>query len=268
MNKRGQVTIFIIIAIVIIAAVIIFFAIKNYNVLPDQENLDKIPEAQNIKLFVESCLKTTSETSITSIGQKGGYFNLTSNKINIFLYEYPVFIQNDNSYVPTLESIQTEISHSIEYNIKDCLDDFQQFTDQGISVSFKDIQATTKINENYTEVTLNMPLTIKKGSSTAKISVFSTRVEPLKLPSILNSVNQLINKQVKSKNTLCFSCVSDSIKEKNMKLKVLDSNNVFLYTLTDYDSNFTSSPYEFKFIGTYDFPECNSTGGCFNELNK
>ena len=70
MLKRGQVTIFIIIAILIVAVVVIFFMFR--------DNLgigSSLPSyAENVYTFTQSCIEDSAKEVIYDVGQGGGYY--------------------------------------------------------------------------------------------------------------------------------------------------------------------------------------------------
>ena len=71
-SKRGQVTIFIIIAIVIIAAVAIFFIFRN-TIAPTTQIPQEFQPVYNTFL---SCLQNNAQTGISILESQGGYIYL------------------------------------------------------------------------------------------------------------------------------------------------------------------------------------------------
>src|SRR3989344_4265539 len=67
LNKIGQITIFIIIAIVIVAGIIIFFVVRN--VLEKSE----IDSNTDIFDFFDSCIESKTRNAISISGSQGGY---------------------------------------------------------------------------------------------------------------------------------------------------------------------------------------------------
>ena len=71
MNKKAQVTIFVILAILIVAVIIIFFAVRNSIV----DTSNKIPiQIIPIYDFVTGCIEDSGYNALYTIGQQGGYF--------------------------------------------------------------------------------------------------------------------------------------------------------------------------------------------------
>ena len=84
MKKRGQVTIFIIIAILIIGAVALFFVFNG--TLRKFETIN--PEVAPIQKFVQECLDETLESAVYDIAKRGGYNdpeNITSAGVTYYI---------------------------------------------------------------------------------------------------------------------------------------------------------------------------------------
>ena len=80
MKKRGQATIFIIIAIVIVAIIISLIVFKNSSTKENQgaeyfKSQGLQPSINNIQDFIIDCLETTSKDALIKIGLQGGYNN-------------------------------------------------------------------------------------------------------------------------------------------------------------------------------------------------
>src|SRR3989344_3107805 len=73
MLKRGQVTIFVVVAVVIVALVGISYVVVNNKEKGSDTNLS--PEAQVFKTYMDGCLKDVLRDSIVHIGLQGGYFS-------------------------------------------------------------------------------------------------------------------------------------------------------------------------------------------------
>ncbi len=83
MNKRGQVTAFVILGIVIFALVsIIFYARQNIFVAPSVENLKA--ELDSIKTNLENCVKKNVEDPLRKIALQGGYLEPKQDTYRLF----------------------------------------------------------------------------------------------------------------------------------------------------------------------------------------
>src|SRR3989338_3113173 len=82
MNKRGQVTIFIILGIIILAAVVLVFYLTGDTLVKQSEGKVNI-ETKPLKNYVGDCLEKTGNDALTLIGKQGGVIN----PVNYRLYE-------------------------------------------------------------------------------------------------------------------------------------------------------------------------------------
>ena len=69
MNKRGQLTIFVIAAILVVGAVLLYFAFQQ-GLIQQPLNAD----AERVYNFVQTCIEEKSVETIYQIGENGGYF--------------------------------------------------------------------------------------------------------------------------------------------------------------------------------------------------
>lgn len=271
MDKRGQLTIFLIIAVVIVGAVVIFFVLKQAK--PPIEGEPQITGSIDVTEIIEKvngCLDKSAKYSVTYVGFQGGYYNLPEKNTVIFTDRYPIFIDKGQNIIPSIESIQNEISNFTEIQLTDCLEDFKEFKEQGFNINSGKIAVSTKINQDNIAVNLTFPLTITKGDSSAAISKFSTTIKPILMPKILNFAEQVAVQHQQDTRGICLACISSLAEQNSLEVTVLETfeNDVFLFSIQDSESNFTDYPYNFYFSSRYDFPDCNNTRGCLDELSK
>ena len=82
MKKRGQVTVFLIIGLVILISFGIFYYAKSYNTKSAIKNALKktASETDIVKAYVEACIKNVAEEALfEKIGEQGGYIDVNAN---------------------------------------------------------------------------------------------------------------------------------------------------------------------------------------------
>ena len=171
MEKRGQITVLIMIGIVIIAALVIIFSLRNYvfkKAVEKDEREQILGEAiKPIKIYLDDCIKDLANNAIERISLQGGYINIPNNKepinpllpfsnnLDIFgnnaLRVTYWFYESDNGIqrtdVPTLREMETRIGEYIDSNINACLNNITFFEDYEIS-KFKDTKTSVAIGDN------------------------------------------------------------------------------------------------------------------------
>ena len=204
MKKRGQVTLFIILGLVIIAV----FGILVYYRNASLEQLDVIKERKSsiqeeaITNYVESCLKTVSDEAVWRIGYFGGYTGYDENYVyyeefngDLFHgYKVPYYLDSYRSVFPSLEEIKSNLFDFIVLRLDSCLN-FNEFEEIGYTIEKPDseeILNKIRINLESVDVKIVYPLTIKKDDSVVKIENFRVEV-PLRFGVLYESAVTLVN---------------------------------------------------------------------------
>lgn len=238
MKKRGQVTIFIIIAIVLVASVVLFFAFK-----------DKLgifsPKSDPVYLYVENCIRETGEDAIHFITQNGGYLFpptlSTSDGI-------PYYYSNDRDYTPTKERIEEEISDYIKNTLSYCTNEFTNFQD--LNISEGEVKAETIIEDNNLILSVKYPITIEKGGSITRFEDFNDIKVDSRIGVMYNSIKKLIQDQI-GKEDICLSCISEIVDEEGFTIDMTSTTEGIIFTLRDEHSKIKDVPVEWRFANEY-----------------
>ena len=142
--KRGQVTLFIIIALVIVVGIALFFVLKNN--YSNTNILNK--KVQPIYDSYLSCLESTLDEGIKILGYQGGYIQLpefvagsnyrpTSSQLDFFgqPIAYWYFISGNNlvkEQVPTKKDMEKELENYLSQRLDGC--NFKEYSQTGYDV--------------------------------------------------------------------------------------------------------------------------------------
>ena len=73
-SKRGQITVFIIIGLIILFSTAIFFYFKQAKVEEEVGAGAKVPyEIQPVETYVTDCIETIAQEAVLKVGRTGGY---------------------------------------------------------------------------------------------------------------------------------------------------------------------------------------------------
>ena len=166
-KKRGQVTLFIILGLIILVGIVllIYFKASAFKKWPLKLITEDAPnELKPLQTFVTECLEQVSREAIVKIGLGGGYLEPTNSEYTPYYFqvnqnnptESDILVINQNNKVPywyymntpnscyncmvteknipTFEDMQRQISVYVEKNIDSCLNDFKAFEDMKIKV--------------------------------------------------------------------------------------------------------------------------------------
>ena len=136
--KRGQISLFIIIGILIIVAVGIFFVVRNQISLPE-----KVPlEVQPIDNAIEECVQQRLLDAVRLVGLQGGFIILPSNYLETEDFGIAYGYYEGTKTLISREKIQEEIDGFVSGAVIYCIneEDFLEF-----NVSLENAVSNTRI---------------------------------------------------------------------------------------------------------------------------
>ena len=173
LDKRGQVTIFVIIAIVILAGVAVYFLARgNLGVSGIPTSLEPVFN------YYTECIKEETKTAIELAGSQGGYVETPpyvpgsdyapfSSQLNFLGFPVPYWYYiSGNGLIkeqaPSKGDIERGIAGYVEERVRDCK--FDNFYSQGFDINLGESSASVRINDESVDVTVDSGLAVSKGS--------------------------------------------------------------------------------------------------------
>ncbi len=225
--KKGQVTIFIIIGIVILfvfAGVLYFTKISVKTPIKAEEGpiVAMVPsEFQPIQAYTENCLRNTLKQGLKLLGQQGGHIypelkgKFTSRPADadgILLGATPVpywyyrvnlngeMLNTYSSLQPKLHlsedpalSVEAQLNRFVGEKINNCLQEYQPFVGQGFTISVDDDKEkiSTSIGDTSVSALLELPVRAARGSAEKELTQFYVKI-PLALKHYFAVAEQII----------------------------------------------------------------------------
>jgi len=235
-HKKGQITIFIIIGIVLLIAFGFLFYYQSYSTQNGDVNLRKIfsfgLDTVPIKNYVEDCIQVTANDAINYVGKHGGYYdldNVISTESVIYNTAYYYFLEQN--LMPSKKEIQKEISDYIDDNLFFCLQNFAVFEEQGFDVEMGETKSSVILSDDNLRISLNLPLSIKRESQKSELDKFIVDADT-KLGRMWDSAFILTEKQMYNPNRICISCIFEEAEKNDIIIELYNLNNdtiVFLF---------------------------------------
>ena len=169
MKKRGQVTLFIIIAIFIVVVVLLLIQFKPWKTINLSSNQNTQSDLAVIKKQIETKLYETTIDSLYIVSLRGGYYNMTN---PVLEYQNYLFKLYNSTNFPSKETVANDMSKYIENNLKNKLN-LSQFESEGYSFDMSDLKANVVLGNTIT-ANVTFPITIKKGDQVVQLKDFST----------------------------------------------------------------------------------------------
>lgn len=241
--KRGQITIFFILGLIIVAGISVIFMYRQtvfetigLEKLVGEEALPQQVEA--VKDYAEECAKSTAEKGLILLGMQGGYTDIgirqASDKLvteDFTDYKGTAYLYyKGQNNVPSVERVNVELSKYLDQRLSDCAkDDFP-----GLKVTFGKPVTKTNVLEKKVEFEINWGIVVKKDESEYKIKTINFDMPKLRLGELRNIVDQIVNKHIELKaDTTCLSCLVDISAEKDIKIDVQTIDDDIFFMLTD-----------------------------------
>lgn len=204
MAKKGQITIFIIIGLLLIVSIGIYiYATQEAATAPleaEEAKVAAVPaEVQPLREFVTNCLYITAKQGLTLIGERGGYIEplqrynpaeptegsavqfAPGSKLKI-PYWWHLASKNEcvgncefRSERPSLETIKAQMDGYISEELPKCLGTFEQFRNQQFTITpIGAIDPDTRITKGNVAVLLAYPLNAEKAGVKFELKDFAT----------------------------------------------------------------------------------------------
>lgn len=274
--KRGQITIFIILGLVIVIIFGIFFYVSKFSAkTKGTSGVAKSLETGDteiVKTYVEVCLKIVSEDALFNrIGLYGGYIDPNGDveygeapsnpdPTSYLGNAVPYYLDGTDTYTPDLNDIKKRMSNYIAVEFEKCFET-GVFKDIGISIikpdvdyqaisfdfSKTDVNVDVSLNEEDVSISFTYPLTIKKGAAESKLDSFGV-VLPIRLKAIYESAKTLVqNTKNDQPNTYDISSDCDSYDKNELTNVYLKNGEIIQFVdFSTYEENYIRS-YIFQF---------------------
>lgn len=250
--KRGQITVFIILGIIVLALTLLIFATySKYSTQEISASESGVLDASNlagpVKSYVENCLEKTVEKAILENGRKGGYFYLPDVSTTDEPEDLPYYVYHSQSFVPTKESFEKELEAYLDFFLKFC-PDWSSFPEY--NVSYGAPTSSVSIGVNRIQVKTKFPLTLSSGSTLRELSDFEATIEDKQLYSNIASLSVVLNYSEKG---FCASCLMEVADEKDWNIEILSwGNSTYKFKITDESYWLSSEPYTLNFMVNYE----------------
>jgi len=207
MGKRGQITVFIIIALVLLGSVVLYFYLKEHLAFFRPEVI--VPtELLPLDMYIKDCVYSSAKDAVIRIGNQGGFVEVpeeikAQRAAYIALdpwgeFVLPFWSYRGNVRYPTLKYLEFQISEYVENNIDSCFRNFIDFrNDYDIKTFDKYRMVTTQLLDDYVRVELKYPMTVSDKATTKKsdLEMFAANLN-VKLKEAHQVAEKIILKEI------------------------------------------------------------------------
>ncbi len=236
MKKRGQVTLFIIIGVVLVALIVLLFYLVPRITETPTKILTLDERAEQLSMTMESCLALETENAIKLLGLQGGKLLLEEDSLQTDYSIVNYALRGKTVLFPSIEEMEKDIEEEIEYRVPICSN-----LDDPLINETENPEANVSIKDNQLTISYHQPILLRKGESEVQLDKTYTFSFEIRLNSIHDLAEELIQ-DAKEAPGVNINLVQDA--ELSMTIQNIE-NNILLYVLEDQNTIIDEEPYLF-----------------------
>ncbi|PLW79395.1 hypothetical protein C0585_07880 [Candidatus Woesearchaeota archaeon] len=278
MNRRGQVTFFIILGLLIVISTLIYIGMKADLTYFDPDAI-LAPDATNVKNFVEQCLREVVEDGVTLVAFQGGYSIIEEGPWKLsndgeyqeFLgpngFKIPYWQNKGKSFAPDQQKVEEQLEIYIDSKLEECIGNFSGIKENYQLTELAKPESKVLLGRQRVSVELDYPVDLKtmtgKGDTIVnnyRATVASNMLGAIELAHMIKEHNDenlmLWNRTINiiSGSELPFKGYEFDCSDKSWTMEELeeDFNNLLsanLHYIT-YKNTFNE-----QLIPTYEYPD-------------
>jgi hypothetical protein len=205
--KKGQITIFIIIGLVLLvsAGLVIYFTTRAV-VKPVEEEIIVPEDVRPVHSLVQQCAQSTAREGIGLLGLQGGFIQIPGiieRTPSAYVpadsheeFKVPLWQYEGEDRTPSIGFMERELSRHISQRIKECTAGFEELTGRYEVKEEGNISVRTTLTDDDVVVKVTWPLALTTPERTTRINEFITRV-PVRLKQIWELANATLSAENK-----------------------------------------------------------------------
>jgi hypothetical protein len=258
-NKKAQIAIFLVIAIIIIFGAI-FVMVASYRKGNSDLNAGiDTHTTDSARSFVEYCLSDISKEALVSAGENGGYLDDFPPTLRKYLTEKTYFyiLYDGRYYLQTENAIEKSIASRIDRKMPECVRGLKDVNGIG-TIEFGMPNSTVSFQEEDVLVSLDYPVVVTKGKAETRMGKFNL-VLPIRIKKEYAAAKEIISTldEYASQHSGASNADPQIIEQKYVDIiSRYETDQIFIYHYTVRESlvtlwlikdNSTEEPFYFQF---------------------
>lgn len=205
-GRKGQVTVFMILALVVLLAGSFFFYLSRGGSFFESDYVQ--PELVPIKNYVENCIKNIADDGLERMGLSGGYIQIPekiSSNPNAYLSEYissefkiPYWWYKGIESVPPEGFMQSQLRNYVRNGLDSCINEFEPFNSTFAINDIGDPIVDVQFNEEDTTINLEYNLEVISRGSDFRASMADFRYKsPVRFKKVYELAKSIMERENK-----------------------------------------------------------------------
>ena len=226
--KRGQLTAITIVALLILViAVVLAYLSRQDNEEQLQQTLGLPPFAEQVYLYMDSCMKQVAPPALQQWGKQSGYAMPPDDAIQGEESKIAIYYKKGENDMPAQSAMLAEGAKMIQERVEACA---QQGEFSGIVITPTKAQATIMITEENVVAKVVYPMTIQKEEETIMLDTPYTLTMPIRLKRIWEGASAIVAMEMKDPKNVDLTLLM----EQDIDVEITPiSDAVLVYTLID-----------------------------------
>ena len=203
MNRKAQLTIFVIIGLALLLGIAAYLYYSGFGI-GEPEIITE--ETMPVRNFVDNCIEAAAREGIQTIGFNGGYIYFPDpikNNPMSYLQTSPIdelrnpyWWYQGNIAIPPEDLIRAQISDYVKENLKECAGDFAGFNEFEVR-EIGEIETFTQLNKKDVTVKAKYPLLLKYRMNGTKVKLksdYSVNI-PIRLKKAYETAKRIMERE-------------------------------------------------------------------------
>ena len=236
-NKKGQMSLFFILGIIIIAIVAFYLssqkeAVKEPNQIP--------PDIQPVKLYLDNCLVLSSKKAFAEMGLQGGKRTLEAPFYNSTIVQTNYLYDEGVLKIDSFDFFKKNLELEIASNLENC---FLNFSEPGFTFEKGTLNITISFLEKFSQINADWKVTVIKGGGRTALN----SIEPVSLNVRLKLVYEIAENVTNSIKNNPEKLDFVALVSTGMNITIDATNETELFLIIDPESEIEQKPYGFVF---------------------
>lgn len=247
MKKRGQITIFVILGIIILA-IIVFAIFLRSEILADMRvtEVKEISglslEAQNNANAINECLESLAYLSIINAGETAGFFDKETNTFEYSNTPVYVLFSGAQSFMPERSVLENNLANNLLIHASECVLNI----DSRLKITSGKIEdVNVEVMEDKVAYNIEWPVRFESEDFSERLTHFNFDIN-VRLGAIHSVVDNFLNDQINEPTGICFSCLIDLAQRNNLFIRATPMLDKYVFLVED---STNEDPYMFLFGG-------------------
>jgi hypothetical protein len=255
--KKGQITIFVIVGIIILFIVFGFLFMlgsfqKGELETKEEKMIDSIQLGEYVQTYTQTCLEDVAKESIIYLAAHGGYEYGSNFSIGYSGENRPYYFYLNETFVPEVIDLKKAFSDYVNKELIYCMAILYE-VEKGYNLTFPSPNVKVDIMEGKIDFQVDFNLIVEEGDVKKEFNVFETTI-PTSFLTLYQVAENLSLEQVVHPEVIITSNLIDLAEEYGLQIDTITiSDDDVIYLLKDENNKIEGESLEYVFAFKYDW---------------